>query len=301
MIQEHLLSAPPDVSTDRLVFHFAEGDQDQILAATRGYKDLAAQSLAYNRRALESFGYILKTHQKSENGFSYETIEIDRGDQLLARDIITMQPVSLNASQARFISFVDLSDGTYVFTRDGLEMQQPGAVGNQPYAYVGNRLLSLELTAVSPGVSRLRAYLDDQPAFDVQFNNVSTYGSFDGPWSYGNHWALVLLDAKGSTEQGWEPVDRLIQDGQNVNAINGYEQTFEFSVLGGRPFYFYQKEARIGISFNGQEISEGYDEIPHYGCCTPAILNPGRSMNMVWFFARRGAAWYYVEAYVSGH
>ncbi len=127
---------------------------------------------------------------------------------------------------------------------------------------------------------------------------MSTYEFFDGPWTYNGHWALVLLDAKPDAAQGPAPYDRLIVDGQDINSAKGYEQSFQFALLDGRPFYFYQKGGKIGVSFDGQEMAQNYDEIPHYQCCTPALLNPGKSMNMVWFFARRGNNWYYVEAYI---
>jgi len=294
VVDEHLLSGPPDISTDQLVFHFAQVDQDAILAHTKPYKDFSGQARLYNQQALEPLGYILKTHQTPEGGY---LTDIYHRDQLIARDAVTMRPVSLNASGTDFVGMVDRSDGTYLFTRDLFEARQ-WSVGRQPYAYVGNRLLSVELTHLSETVSKVQVYLDNKPVFESEFNNVSTYVSFDGPWAYDGHWALALLDAKGSTQQGWEPMDRLIQDGQDVNALKGYEQAFQFSLLDGRPFYLYQKDGKISISFNGQEIAKDYDEIPHYACCIGGLLNPGSSMNMVWFFARRDADWYYVEAYL---
>ena len=297
VIDERLLSGPPDISSDQLVFHFAQGDQDALLARTKPYKDFLAQAYEYNRQALEPLGFNLKLQQKSDGGSTHDYVDIYRGDQLIARDAIAMQPVSLNAAGTDFIGIVDRSDGTYLFTKELFESRQ-WSVGRQPYAYVGNRLLSVEMTHVSEGVSRLQVYLDYAPVYDSQFNSVSTYEYFDGPLAYDGHWALVMLDAKGSTEQGWEPLDRLIVDGKDQNSLMDYEQAFQFSLVDGKPFYFYQKEGKIGISFNGEEIAKGYDEIPHYACCTDGLLNPGHSMNMVWFFARRGADWYYVEAYL---
>jgi len=38
------------------------------------------------------------------------------------------------------------------------------------------------------------------------------------------------------------------------------------------------------------------DEVVHYKCCEPAHFNPDGSKNMVWFHARKGGYWYYVEA-----
>ncbi len=296
VIDEHKLAAAPDLSTDQLVFHFASGDQSQILAKTSAYRDFHRQYVEYNRQALAPFGFSLKDQAEPASA-SY--FSIYHGDQLIAKDVMFMRPVSLNASQTEFIGMADRSNGTYLFMRDRFEARD-WSVGRQPYGFVGDRLLSTELTNLSssPRVAELRVYLDEQLVYQTQYNDVSTYEFFDGPLTYNGHWALVLLDAKGSAQQGWERWDRLIQDGQDINQIKAYEHSFQLTLLDGRSFFFYQKNGKIGISFDEQEIAKDYDEIPHYQCCTEALLNPGTSMNMVWFFARRGNDWYYVEAYI---
>ncbi len=63
----------------------------------------------------------------------------------------------------------------------------------------------------------------------------------------------------------------------------------------GKSFYFFKRDDKIGISYNGVEIPRGYDEVLHYGCCGTATLNPKVAQNMVAFFARKGSAWYYIE------
>jgi formylglycine-generating enzyme required for sulfatase activity len=56
--------------------------------------------------------------------------------------------------------------------------------------------------------------------------------------------------------------------------------------------------AKFGIYYDGQEMPQRYDEIPHYLCCSAGAMNPETYPNMVRFFGRRGEQWYYVEAYV---
>jgi hypothetical protein len=296
VVEEHLLSGPPDISTDELVFHFAQGDQAAILARTASYKDYFDQWKEYNARLLEPFGYELKTRQTPEGG---TIIDIYLGNQPVGEDVITLRPVSVNASKTNFVALADLSDGTYLFSR-GVFAVRDWFVGRQPYGYVGDQLLSLELKHMSDTVSQVDVYLDNKAVYHKQFNAVSVYGFYDGPWTYGEHWALVLLDSTPDGQQGWNPYTRLIQDGQDVSEANGYQQAFNFAMLDGKPFYFYQKADKIGISFDGKEIAPGYDEIPHYQCCSGSLLNPATSMKMAWFFARRGNDWYYVEAYIPG-
>lgn len=298
VINEYLLSAPPDISTEQLGFQFADGDQKEIMARSEAYRDFGTQISEYNSRALAPFGYSLKDYQKSDYGTSHWYSFIYHGDEMIAQDVMFITPISVNASGTDFIGSVDLFNGTYVLTRDSFE-KRLWPPGREPYVYVGDQLLSVEISTIAMRQELVSVYLDDNLAYQTEVNAASTYGTFDVPWSYNNHWALVLLDAKlGDNQEDWKMIDRVIQDGQDINEVKGYEQSFQFAVLDSRPFFFYQKNGKIGISFDGQEIDKEYDEIPHYNCCSPAMLNPRISMNMVWFFAQRDGKWYYVEAYI---
>ncbi len=55
----------------------------------------------------------------------------------------------------------------------------------------------------------------------------------------------------------------------------------------------------IGIAYAGKEAMLGYDQVPHFGCCSAGALNPRHYPGLVSFFAVREGAWYYVEAGVK--
>jgi hypothetical protein len=296
-MNEYLLSAPPDISTDQLVFHFADGDQEAILAKTEAYRNIQAQISAYNNRVLTPFGYSQQDYQQANDaGYLFWYSDIYHGKERIAHGAYFVKPASVNNAGTDFIVEIEI-DGTYVLTRNSFE-KRPWPPERELQLYVGDRLLSTELTSDAHQQGVFHIYLDDKLAYQAEMHPVSTYATADGPWSYNGHWAVVLLDAKKDGPNDFQMVSRLIQDGQDLNTTNGYEQSFQFALLNGHPFYFYQKTGKTGISFDGQEISKDYDEVPHYGCCSSALLNPRISMNMVWFFARRGTDWYYVEAYV---
>jgi len=109
-------------------------------------------------------------------------------------------------------------------------------------------------------------------------------------WSFGDHWVLEILFVE---EDLWE--GRIYQDGELLNTSRGYQETFGFQLLGGKPFYFFRGENGLGYHYKGHESSLPYDEIPHYNCCSLATINPTPAENMVAFFALRGEDWYYVE------
>ena len=296
VVEEHLLSGAPDISTDQLVFHFATGDQDQILARTAPYRDARNQIIQYNNRVLASFGYRMENYQQSMNGYPQWYPKIFHGGEEIGHGADWVNPASVNASGTDFIVEVEMAGGSYVLTRDHFD-QRSYPAGIEPEVYVGDRLLSMELAGSGNGGGMANIYLDKNLVYQGKTGFVIPFGPTDGPWSFNGHWAIVVLVA-GPNVQGGQPViDHVVRDGEDLNTKYGYDQSFQFAVLDGRPFYFHQKAGKIDLSFDGRDITESFDEVPHYYCCSPALLNPHISMNMIWFLARRGQDWYYVEAY----
>jgi hypothetical protein len=113
------------------------------------------------------------------------------------------------------------------------------------------------------------------------------YGPLVGLWQHGSHWFLEIVS------QGWR--GEIFRDSQSLNDLKGHSQSFGFQFMHGKPFYFFERLGKIGISYNGEEILLGYDDIPHNHCCSASSLNPNQYENMVSFFALRDDKWYYVE------
>jgi formylglycine-generating enzyme required for sulfatase activity/heat shock protein HslJ len=141
----------------------------------------------------------------------------------------------------------------------------------------------------------LQVTLDNRLVYGT-LTRPCAYTELKGGWGYDGHWVIEL----GLPEQDsiFPTKGQIVQDAQDLNAACGYDESYNFALLGGRPFYFYQKEGGSGIFYDGQELPLPYDEIPHYLCCSAGATNPETFPNMVRFFGRRGEQWYYVEAYV---
>jgi hypothetical protein len=296
VVEEHRLSGPPDISTDQLVFHFADGDQERLLARTAPYRDARAQVTAYNNRILSSFGYRMENYQRSPYGIPLWSTRIFRDQEVIADAADWVKPASVNASGTDFIAEVEMGAGSYALSRGHFD-RRPFPPGIEPEAYVGDRLLSVEIKDGGNGEGGVNIYLDQSLVYQAKTGYAIPFGSTDGPWSYDGHWAIVLLVADQNLPSGQTVTDHVVLDGTDLNSKYGYDQSYQFALLAGRPFYFHQKSGAIHLSYDGRDLSNRYDEIPHYGCCSSALLNPGVSMNSVWFFARRGGDWYYVEAY----
>lgn len=125
-------------------------------------------------------------------------------------------------------------------------------------------------------------------------NSVPTYPSFLGLWTYGNEWFIETTQSNQTGEYPYAIGD-IIRAGQSLNMAYGYDESFGFQLLAGKPFYFYKKDGKFRASYDGQEIRIEYDEIPHYLCCSAGGINPLKSENMVSFFGKRSNKWYYVE------
>lgn len=112
-----------------------------------------------------------------------------------------------------------------------------------------------------------------------------------GLWVYDHHW-VVEVAVGGPMGM---PLGGIIVDGELLNVTHGYEEAFGFQTMAGRPFYFFQRNEKVGAVYDGQEIALDYDEVHHYYCCSGAAFNPESAENMVSFFAQRKGVWYYVE------
>jgi hypothetical protein len=139
--------------------------------------------------------------------------------------------------------------------------------------------------------------------YKISIGHSSPIDGLHGLWTYDDHWALETAYVTERTEGNTiysDAVGQITVDGVLLNDQFGYEEAFGFQTMHGKPFYFFKREGKINASYNGIEIQPGYDEIPHYGCCSGATLNPSIFQNMVAFFARKDETWYYAEIGVFG-
>ena len=119
-----------------------------------------------------------------------------------------------------------------------------------------------------------------------------------GLWAYDDHWVLEtarIVPCQECSPIIIEAISQISLDGKLLNDQYGYKEMFGFQVMAGEPFYFFTQDNKINSSFDGQAVMVGYDDIPHYGCCSGGASNPISAENMVAFFAKRDNQWYYVE------
>lgn len=97
-----------------------------------------------------------------------------------------------------------------------------------------------------------------------------------------------------------EHYDHVIVSGCDLNDELGYEKTYNYRIINGEPFYFFEQEGVVKLSYSGVVQPARYNRVAHYLCCEPGILNPKISEYYIGFLAARDGWWYYVEAGVMG-
>ena len=114
---------------------------------------------------------------------------------------------------------------------------------------------------------------------DLLFSFATSFGSrlpLMGFQSWSDHWIMDMLHFQ-------------IQDGEILNEKYGLEDAFFWRLVDGKPFYFFRKGSRLGISYDGQFLPFYYDTIPW----------AYEGENGIGFFGRRDGRWYYVEVVVE--
>jgi len=142
--------------------------------------------------------------------------------------------------------------------------------------------------------------------FSTTIEPPGTTSAFRVLTVYDNHWVFEIAQEKTPLPSNTQLVDsffagEIFVDGQSLNDLHGYDESYGFQTIHGRPFYFYKRDGKIGVSFDGQEIALDYEGVWHYGCCSGGALNPRMAQNIIGFYAWRGDQWYYTEIGVFDH
>ncbi|MFO7623916.1 MAG: hypothetical protein R6V73_06160 [Anaerolineales bacterium] len=209
--------------------------------------------LAGNNALLETFGYALKARQQG----GWELFDLYQGDELAMADISIFWPVSVNAAGDEFAMVVELwNNGYRLVQQDQSGEWDMGSSLYVPPVFYGEELLSVRWDFER---GQAQVWLVEQQIY--AFAGVFLVDTpVKGLWTWEGHW---LLEVDGF----------LIQDGELLNERLGYEDIFGWQLLNGKPFYYFRKGPRVGISYEEGILPVYYDEVIHYRCCEPSMFN----------------------------
>ena len=273
----------------------ALGAQSRINALTQGRYywdtvDLAQMEL--DNAALAPFGYRLASRPVGpDTGARWFTLY--RGDQVILDPITELGPVSVNHSGTDFALLVQGSSQFQLVRKDSLEEwayiaggithSRPQFLGDD-LTYVRVNAETLTATPSTPGLGNsLDVFRNGQVIYTARYFDRPAASGLIGFWTFGEHWAL-------------ETVGRIVIDGQDLNAVNGYDASYEFHLLGGKPLFFFEQAGKLNVSYDGRTAVLPFQSVPHYGCCSGGMENPLQMGDqLMLLYASQGGNWFYIE------
>jgi hypothetical protein len=283
-IREWPVSAAEVMGPGRFEYNDLLGEE--ILARIEALRDRsAARSLAEANAALAPFGYRLESRFDDQwHKTLYDLYREGEGEPLLA-GLVSIWRVSVNASGTEFVLLAENAPNTKPvhlrITSEEVQKWDPVPSDFLPEAYVGDAL------------ARITATSDLTITYQVELNGRAVYTGT--ALSYG---AYMPLRSFTTWDEHWvlEVDDHLIMDGEDIGQALGYDAAFGFARIGGQPFYFFEQDGLVRISYGGQVLPNAYETVFHNQCCEASIHNVEVGPDAVWFHALRDGTWYFVEA-----
>jgi hypothetical protein len=241
--------------------------------------------LVRNNATLAPFGYRLLPRHDVQWSQTFYDLYQGEGEGPMLPGLSRVWPVSVSASGSDSILAAENAPNAepqYVLvSKDGVGKWDAEASVLLPPVYVGDFLASVTCTGF-PALA-CQVALDGQAVYTGTALAVGAYMPLHTFVSWDGHWAL-------------EMDDHLIVDGEDVGQVQGYDAAFGLSLIRGRPFYFFEHEGSVHISYDGQTLPNVYDEVYHNQCCEGSIHNVAAGEDVAWFHARRDGMWYLVVA-----
>jgi hypothetical protein len=132
---------------------------------------------------------------------------------------------------------------------------------------------------------------DGEEIYRIDTGPPRPMSAIQGFFVYDDHW---VLETNYYTDD--QPFAGTITvDGVLLKEQEGYDQAFNAQTIAGKLFYLYERDGKIDAWYDGQLIPLGYDEVPHYACCSAGEMNPYRGQDVASFFAMRQGTWYLVQ------
>ena len=270
-------------------FEYTERLGEETRARIEGQRSRAAERLlVHTNEDLAPFGYRLEPRFDAEWDATFYDLYQEGESEAMLQGLWHFWPVSVNASGTEFVLPVENAPNarpTYlVVSAEGVEEWDISMSNLLPPVYVADDLAVLTTTPEYTVTYRVevgsRGVLSGTAALQGAYHPLRGFTSWDGLWAL-------------------EVDDHLIVDGEDLGEEMGWDSAFGYHLIGGQPFYFFEEDGQVRISYAGQTLPHVYDEVFHNMCCEAAIHNIEAREDVLWFHALRDGTWYFVEAGVN--
>lgn len=286
IVEEHRICSKEVDTPDH--FEFGHRIDKAILEKRRLCREAPYDkwSVSYMNAGIKPLGYELI--QQSANGMTYD---LHRDGKPIVRNLHDPQHFAIDDTGKRFAFMASQTVGKtgyrYVLCCNGIarrwDNRRIGPI------FLNGELLHIQEIGLEPSGKK---YID-RHKFEVK-NGEKTLYAFTAEESVTDTPIKSFFSWRGA----WvvEYRDNVVANGVNLREKNGYSKMFSYCLVEGKPFYFFEKDGKIGISFDGRTLPYVYEEVVHYQCCEPAHFNAMHNDSMVWFYALKDGFWHYVEA-----
>ena len=268
--------------------HFEYNDRlgPETMARIESVRNHAAQQhLAQANETLSPFGYRLEAHFDAEWDRTFYDLYRDPESAPLLPRLSHLWPVSTNTSGSQFLLAAENAPNTQPFHllvgAGGIEPWQPDENAYLPPVYAGDALARITFNGF-PTVT-YQVTLDNQRVYSGTALARGAYMPLRSLTAWEGHWAL-------------EVDDHLVVDGQDLGQARGYDAAYGFALVHDQPFYFFEQDGLVHISYGGQTLPDRYYNVFHDQCCEAAIHNVESHGDAVLFHALREGTWHFVEA-----
>lgn len=280
VVEEHPICRVDEDTPDH--FEFNQRISADVFDLRKAWRNPSDEDyLKEPNQILAPFGYELR----SLAGGYTRMFQLFKGDMLLVDQITFFWQPTVRQDGTDFALFLENDHGRRMLVNlQGVEVQKDVyAVQSQPI-YAGNNLVyavdGIDQVTIWQGQTVIFSTKIDSP--NPTSTSLKNFTAWDGKW--------VL-----------EVPDEVFVNGESLNQQLGYPKIYNWQLIAGEPFFFFEQNGRVQISYAGEVLpGYAYDEVIHYRCCEPAAFNPAGSANMAWFYAQRGGQWQYVEAGIYG-
>lgn len=126
--------------------------------------------------------------------------------------------------------------------------------------FIGDRLVTLEEDDADGG-NRALIRVEGEPVYsyastlpDSEIPMATRLEVWQGKWLFTANNTLII-------------------DGEVMNPKLGYGEIFDWQIYRGKPVFFFERDGRYGLSYDGVELPITWEYIFHYGCCG-SVTNP---------------------------
>ncbi len=287
IVREFPLQEEPDgvYQSKRMPINVQEdwGDRTHGIVDGQGQR---RPSVADINDAIQAWGFSLKPLEQPAPGSATASQLLKDGKKVAEFSFIRGLSRSADGRRAVFVAEGPQA-GDALFQDGKLQDWDTWATDYVSPIFVGNTLYSLDKVPTNAAGTEdysIRKEGQEAPVYTFKADLI-TSSPIHGFFSMGDSWVV-------------ECSDHVVIAGKDLGAANGYAKVFNYRLLAGKPFYFFQKGDKVEMSFDGQTLSRQYDLVLHNNCCESGIANPSTSEIAVRFFAQRDGQWYYVSALV---